>query len=194
MHSRALLQRALVHHALDRKKLAQADLDSADQLARGLQDQVILHAVIRQRALFAAEEGELEFARRWLEILSEYGEGPFPFYNDYARGRILLAEKKLKEANAQFESALGGLENADYALVRIEVLVWQAICLGALGRTAEAEKALKRAVKVAQTERVIRPFIEARAGLLELIEQIGQADLIGCWTSPEKGNRRKTRD
>lgn len=185
MHSRALLQRALVHFALDRKKLAQADLHSADQLARGLQDSVILRAVIRQRVLFAVEEGEMESARRWMGTLSEYGEQPFPFYNDYARGRLFLAEDKPEEANSQLELALKHLEDADYALVRIEALVWQAACLGALGRTADAERVLKRAVKAAQTERVIRPFLEARMGLFQLLEQVGRSgfdwlvDLVG---------------
>ena len=174
MQSRALLQRAVVHQALDRKNLALADLDAADQLARGLQDQVILRAVIRQRVLFAADDGELESARRWLKTLTEYGDQPFPFYNDYARGRVLLAEKKFRDANVQFQSALERLEQADYALVRIEVLVWKAVCLGALGKPVEAEKALKRAVKAAQMERIVRPFLEARTGLLELIDQTGR--------------------
>ena len=175
VHTRALLQHALTQYALGKKKLAYADLDSADHLARGLQDQVILRAVIRQRVLFAVEEGELESARRWLKTLSEYGAQPFPFYNAYARGRVLLAEKKCKEANTQFESALDSLEHADYALVRLEVLVGQAITLGALGRISDGEKVLRRAVRAAQTERVIRPFIEARAGLLELIDQTGRS-------------------
>ena len=185
MHSRALLQRALVHFALDRKKLAQADLDSADQLARGLQDSVILRAVIRQRVLFAVEEGEIESAQRWLETLSEYGEQPFPFYNDYARGRVMHAAQKFKEANTHFELALKHLEDADYALVRLEVLIWQAVCFGALEKTADAERVLKRAVKAAETERVIRPFVEARLGLSRLLEQVGRngfdwvEDLIG---------------
>ena len=172
-HARALLQRAMTHYALDQKKLAQADLDSADQLARGLQDQLILRLVIRQRVLFAVEDGELEAARRWLMTLADYGEWPYPFYNAYARGRVLFAEKELERANSDFESALKDLQNADHALVQIEALVWQAICLGALGRIGEAQRVLKRAMKTAQTERVIRPFIEARAGLLELLDQTG---------------------
>ncbi|HJR78856.1 MAG TPA: LuxR C-terminal-related transcriptional regulator [Anaerolineales bacterium] len=184
MHSRTLLQRAVIQYALNQKKMAQADLDSADQLARGLQDSVILRLVIRQRVLFAVEEGEIESARRWLETLSGYGEQPFPFYNDYARGRVLIAGQKYSRAHAQFEAALKNLEDADYALVRIDVLVWQAVCLGMLGKYAAGEKVLKRAVKAAQTERVIRPFIEARQGLSLLIEQTGRnefdwvADLV----------------
>lgn len=173
VHARSLLQRALVHHALGIKNLAQADVDSADQAARGLQDQVILRAVLRQRVLFAVDEGDLELARRWLNILSEYGEQPYPFYNHFARGRVWLAEKKFKHANAEFESALTSLENTDYALVRIEALVWQAVCAEALGKASEAGQALKRAVSTAQTERVMRPFVEARAGLLELLDRNG---------------------
>jgi LuxR family maltose regulon positive regulatory protein len=150
-----------------------------------LQDLVILRAVIRQRVLFAVENAELDAARRWLATLTDYGEQPYPFYNAYARGRVLLAEKELEAANTQFESAFVDLQDTDYALVQLEVLVWQSVCLGALGRTGEAEKVLKRAMKAAQTEKVIRPFIEARIGLLELLEQTGRsgfdwlADLLG---------------
>jgi LuxR family maltose regulon positive regulatory protein len=175
VHSRALLQRALTQHALGKRKLAQADLDLADQLARGLQDQVVLRAVIRQRVFFALDDEDFEAAQRWMKTLAEYGEQPFPFYNSYARGRVFLAGKKFKEARAPFESALKDLEDADYALVRIEVLIGQALCLGALGKTHEGEKALIRAVKSAQTERIIRPFIESRVSLLELIDQTGRS-------------------
>jgi LuxR family maltose regulon positive regulatory protein len=185
IHARALLQRAITHYALDQKKLAQADLDSADQLARGLQDLVVLRLVLRQRVLFAVTDGELDAARRWLTTLTDYGEQPYPFYPAFAQGRVLLAEKDLSEANAAFESALHDLNDADHALVRLEVLIWQAICLGALGQRGEAERVLKRAIKAAQTERVVRPFLEARNALLELLEQTGRsgfdwvADLLG---------------
>jgi len=174
IHSRVLLQRALIQYALDKKKLAGSDLDAADHLARGLQDQVILRAVIRQRALFAVEEADLKAAQKWLDVLTEQGEGPFPFYQAFARGRFLFAEKKFKEAQLQFDSAWKDLEDVDFVLVRIEVLVWQAACLGALGKPAEGAKILKDAINVSQTEKVIRPFIEAREGLLPLVEAAGR--------------------
>lgn len=174
VHSRALLQRALIHHAMNETKLAQADLDSADHLARGLQDQVILRSIIRQRALFAAESGELEAARKWLDVLMEYGEQPFPFFLYYARGRVSFAEGKFKQAELEFESALRSLQDADFALVRIEVMVWQAACLGALGKTTEGAKVLKQVIKASQTENIIRPFVEAKEHLLKLIEAAGR--------------------
>jgi LuxR family transcriptional regulator, maltose regulon positive regulatory protein len=85
------------------------------------------------------------------------------------------------------------LEDADYALARIEVLVWQAVCLGALKKPADGEAALKRAIKAAQTERVVRPFIEARMGLLELLDQTGRTGLdwpLDLLT----GNRKQAED
>jgi LuxR family transcriptional regulator, maltose regulon positive regulatory protein len=175
VYSRALLQRALIHNALDKGKLAQIDMDSADQLARGLQDQVILRAVIRQRVLFAVEGQDLASARQWLDVLAHYGEQPFPFYYAYAKGRVFLAEKKFREAHLEFESALQSLKDADFALVRIEVMVWQAICLSVLGRASEAAKTLQDAMKVSQTEKVIRPFLEARPGLLGLIDETARS-------------------
>jgi LuxR family maltose regulon positive regulatory protein len=164
----------LIHYALDKKRLAGSDLDAADHLARGLQDQVILRAVIRQRALFAVEEADLKAAQKWLDVLAEQGEGPFPFYQAFARGRLLFAEKKFKEAQLQFDSAWKDLEGVDFVLVRIEILVWQAACLGALGKPAEGAKILKDAASASQTEKVIRPFIEARDGLLPLVETAGR--------------------
>ena len=151
--------------------MAQADLDAADQAARGLQDQVVLRAVIRQRVLSALGENELAAGQQWLELLAGYGNQPFPFYLAYARGRVLLAERNLSEASAQFASALNSLEESDYVLARIEVLIWQAVCLGALGKISEAGQALRRAVKASQAENITRPFIEARPGLLQLIDE-----------------------
>ena len=175
VHSRALLQRALIRHAIGKKDLALADLDSADQLARGLQDQVILRAVIRQRVLFALEENDLPSARQWLDVLTQYGDQPFPFYYSFTRGRVLLAEKKCSEAQTLFVSALKNLEDADYALARIEVLVWQAVCLGMLGNTTEAGRVLKRAAGTSQTEKIVHPFVDARGELLELLSQLGRS-------------------
>jgi len=171
LQSRALLQRSLIHHALGKKKLRQADLASADKLARGLQDQVILRSVIRQRALFAAEDSDFEAAKQWMKTLLQDGKAPFPFFQSYAAGRLFLAEGKPKKAEAEFASALNDLHAADFVLVRIEFMVWQAVCLGELGRLAEALRVLKHAMKAAQTENVIRPFVEARQGVLKLVEQ-----------------------
>jgi len=58
-------------------------------------------------------------------------------------------------------------------LVRIEVMVWLAVCLDQLGKVSEGGKVLKQAIKAAQTENVIRPFVEARAGLSRLVERSG---------------------
>ncbi len=174
IHPRVLLQRALIYYALEKRKLAASDLDAADQLARGLQDQVILRAVIRQRLLFAIEEGKLGAAGQWLKTLTKYGEEPFPFYYAYAKGRFLLADKKFKEAELQFERALQDLEDADFFLVRIEVWIWQAACLRALGKIPEGAQILKSAMSASQTERVVRLFVEAQEELLHFVDHVGQ--------------------
>ena len=174
IQARIFLQRALIHYAFGNKKQAGSDLDSADHLARGLQDQVILRAVIRQRLLFAVEDGDPGSARQWLSTLTKYGQQPFPFYYAYAKGRLFLAQGKVKEAKLQFDAALNALERADFALVRIEVLVWQAVCFGKLGKIDEGRKALQAAMSASQTEKVIRPFVEAREGLLNLVDQTGR--------------------
>jgi LuxR family maltose regulon positive regulatory protein len=175
LHTRALLQRAIIHEALRKKKQAHADLDAADGLARGISDSVILRAVIRQRVLSAVEAGDLAAAQQWLDALTDLGEQPFPFYNFLARGRLLLAQQRYQEANMQFTSVLESLEDSDYVLVRIEASVWQAVCLARLGKIGDAGRVLKHATRSAQTERILRPFVEARTGLLELLEQTGRS-------------------
>jgi LuxR family maltose regulon positive regulatory protein len=174
VHSRALVQRAMIHQAVGKRKSAWADLDSADQLARGQQDPVILRAVIRQRTLFSADEQDLVSARKWLDVLAQYGAQPFPFYLSYTAGRVLLAEGKLIEAEEKFAEAARGLLDADFVLVRIEVQVWWTECLQALGRPAEALVLFTKVTQAAQTENVIRPFIEAREGLLPLLTESKQ--------------------
>src|SRR5690606_9519737 len=144
VHARALLQRALIRQAQGRKDLAIADLDAADQLVRGLQEQLFIRQVIRQRVLFALDRRDLPSAKQWLEVFAGYGDQPFPFYFSYAKGRVLFASGNREEAQAQFASALEDLQNVDYVLARGEILVWQAICLGSLGNTSEAGRALKR--------------------------------------------------
>ena len=139
-----LLQRAEIQYARDEKKSAQADLDSADQLARGLQDKTFLRSVIRQRVLFAADDENIASARQWLKTLSEFGEQPFPFYYAFAQGKVLLAEKKYKEANSAFETALSHLDEVDFTLFRLEVLIWYAICLNALNRQRGGCASLKQ--------------------------------------------------
>ena len=172
LHVRSLLERAQIQYALGDKTLAQFDLDLADQLARRLQEKTYRRSVIRQRVLFTAEDGDLTSARQWLKVLAEYGDKPFPFYSAFAEGKVLLAEKKFRQANSSFETALRHLEEVDFALFQIEVLVWQAICLEELGYTAEATHALNSAIKLARSGQVIHPFVAARERLMKLIKYI----------------------
>lgn len=58
--------------------------------------------------------------------------------------------------------------------MRIEVLIWQAACLGAMGKGSEGAKTLKSAINSSQTEGVVRPFIEARDELLHFVDHFGR--------------------
>jgi len=148
---------------------AQSDLDAADTISRSLEEIIILRSVIRQRVLFAVYEGDLVNARQWLKILAEHDEQPFPFYFAYAKGRVLLAEEKLKEANATFRTAIRQLSDLDFNLVLIDILLWQSITLHKLGDHLQAMQTLTETIRLAQQGEVIRPFVEAREDLLELI-------------------------
>ena len=181
LHVRALLQRAQIQYAHDEKKSAQTDLDSADQLARNLQDKTFLRSVIRQRVLFAADDENIASARQWLKTLSEFGEQPFPFYYGFAQGKVLLAEKKYGEARSVFEASLSHLDEVDFTLFRLEVLIWYAICLNALNRSAASAQALSNAIKLARPGDVTRPFVEARTGLLKLIGKLGSEEAAWVW-------------
>src|SRR5687768_1257004 len=181
LHVRALLQRAQIQYARNEKQTAYADLDSADHLARGLQDKTFLRSVIRQRVLFAAEDENISSARQWLKELSEFGETPFPFYYAFAQAKVLFAEKKYKEAHFALEAALSHLDEVDFTLFRLEVLIWYAICLNALNRSAEAAQALSSAINLAQTGSVTTPFVAARAGLLKLVGKIRSEEAAWVW-------------
>jgi len=181
LHVRALLQRAQIQYARNEKQSAYADLDAGDQLARGLQDKTFLRSVIRQRVLFAAEDENISSARQWLKTLSEFGEKPFPFYYAFAQGKVLLTEKKYKEAHFALEAALSHLDEVDFTLFRLEVLIWYAICLNALNRSAEAGQALSSAIHLAQAGNVTSPFVAARAGLLKLVGKIRSDEAAWVW-------------
>ncbi|HET9907689.1 MAG TPA: LuxR C-terminal-related transcriptional regulator [Anaerolineales bacterium] len=183
LHARALTQRAIIEFAIGDKDAAYIDLDSADGLARGLQNKTSLRLVIRQKIIFAVENGDNASALQWLKRLAEFGEQPFPFFYAFAKGRVLFAEKNFKEANAAFESALKSLNEVDYALFRIEILAWHAICLNKLGQTNESAQVLRNAIKAAQAGRVIRPFVEVYNHAPALMEQIGRGEF--AWVLDE---------
>jgi len=170
-HARALLQRAITYFALGDKVAAQADLDAADTISRSLEEIIILRSVIRQHVLFAVADGDLAGARRWLKMLSEYDEQPFPFYFAYAKGRVLLAEEKYKEANATFRTAIKQLSGLDFNLVLIDILIWQSISLHNLEDRPHAAQTLTEAINLARQGGVVRPFMEARDELLTIINQ-----------------------
>ena len=184
LHVRALVQRAIILWVLDEKDAARVDLDFADPLARGLQNKTSLRMVIRQRLSFAVDDENTTSARQWLKTLSEFGEQPYPFFYAFAKGRALFAEQNFKEANAALESALKSLDEVDFTLFRIEVLTWNSICLSNLDQAAEAAQVLKDAITLAQTGKVIRPFVEAYKHIPSLMEQIGRGEFP--WVTDEQ--------
>jgi len=116
------------------------------------------------------ESGE---AQKWMSTLREFGEEPFPFYYAFTKGRVFLAEGKPGEANSAFQTAIKYLDEQDYAIVRIETLIWQTIALQQLRETTQAAQALNGAIKLARPDEVIRPFIEAQAGLRPVLKALG---------------------
>jgi len=177
MHARALLQRAQIHYGLGRNDNAQADLDAADRLARSLQDNNILRSILRQRVQLAIREGDVESARQWFRTLSEYGELPYPYYHSYTKGRLLFAEKKFQEAETEFARTLKLLEGIDLNLIRMEALIWDGICLNELNQKAKASKMLEAALKLAQPGGVIRPLVEARGLIKDILSGASQSKL-----------------
>ena len=189
LNARALVQRAMIQHARGESDAALMDLDSADGLARGLQNKTSLRLVIRQRILFATETNNLISARQWLESLSEFGEQPFPFFYTFAKGRVLFAERKFKEASTAFESALKSLDEVDFTLFRIEVLIWHALSLNELSRAAEAAQTFKDALKIAQAGSVSHPFAEAYIHAPSLLDQVGHGEFAWVWEEVDRNSR-----
>lgn len=169
IHARVLLQRAQIHHALGNRDKAQADLDAADTLTRVLQDDNVLRSIIRQRIYFAIRDEELSAARKWFATLTEYGETPYPFYYAFAKGKLLLAEENFKGAGTEFKSTLKHLDQVDLAIIRMETLIGQGICLNATGQKGKAVKVLEAAMKLSQAGGVIRPLVEAQEQVLGIL-------------------------
>ena len=86
----------------------------------------------------------------------------------------------------ELASAVQSLQEADYVLVRIEVQVWQAVCLAGLGRSTEADRVLQLAIQASQTENVVRPFVEARRGLLPLLERDRENGSGWAWVAVQE--------
>ena len=68
-------------------------------------------------------------------------------------------------------------------------MIWQAACLGELGRTHDGAKVLKQPVQASQTENIVRPFVEARESLLKLIERTGRDGFT--WVLEKLGENEK---
>ena len=177
MHARALLQRAQIQYGLGSKDKAQADLDAADLLARSLPDNNILRSILRQRVQLAVREGDVESASHWFKALSEYGEMPYPYYHSYTKGRLLFAEKKFQEAETEFAKTLKLLEGIDLHIIRMEALIWDGICLNELNQKPKAAKILEEALKLAQAGGVIRPLVEARGLITDILSGASQSKL-----------------
>jgi len=190
VHARALLQRAQIHYGLGDKSNAQADLDSADRLARSLQDNNILRSILRQRVILAVRDGNLESARQWFDTLSTYGEMPYAYYHTYTKARLLLAEQRLKEAEAAFDLTLKLLEGLELALIRIETLIWHSVCLNELNQSSKATKMLNEALKLASQGHIVRPLMEARVGLMPIVKESNQRlEHTGVAWALEQANR-----
>jgi len=169
----AIVQRSVIHFAIGNKEEAWADLDSAEVIAEGLQTSFTSRTIARQRVLYDVADKNLEGARKWFNLLTEYDQTPYLFYFLHVKGRVLLLEEKTREAIAIFREALKELDAQNNNMLRIEVLIWLAVALHHSKNKAQAVKMLSSAIKLAKPGQVIRPFVEATDALLPLIHSSG---------------------
>ena len=190
VHSRILMQRAQILYGLGEREKAQADLDSADGFARSLQDKNILRSLLRQRVIIAIRDANLESARQWFATLKSFGEAPYAYYHTYTKSRLLLAERRLREAEAEFDTTLKLLDGLELVLIRIETLIWYSVCLNELNQTSKATKMLDEALLLAKQGNIVRPLVEARVGLMPMVKNSGQRlEHTGAAWALEQANR-----
>jgi LuxR family maltose regulon positive regulatory protein len=190
VHSRVLMQRAQILYGLGDREKAQADLDSADGFARSLQDKNILRSILRQRVIISIRDENLESARQWFATLKSFGEAPYAYYHTYTKSRLLLAEHRLREAEAEFDTTLKLLDGLELVLIRIETLIWYSVCLNELNQTSKATKMLDEALLLAKHGNIVRPLVEARVGLLPMVRNSGQRlEHTGVAWALEQANR-----
>lgn len=147
------------------------ELDRLEQLTHD-KTNVLTPIVAAYRAWFLAEAGETNAALHWAEEAAAEERTVVPFIAELqklARARILLAADRPGDAVPDLLAVIDDSTSGGRHLRLIDALVLMAVvCL----RQNDSQAALRhfdRAVDLAQSERIVRPFLDAGSDMVHLL-------------------------
>jgi LuxR family maltose regulon positive regulatory protein len=173
----ALVERARANAALRRPDLAAADLEHAREIARDHDVQRVTFRADLLDARMAILRGDSGRAAKFLEAAAVHGKAAqagdrFPEKHEVwliERIRLLIAQKQFDDAAKLSARAVRSATAAGRGRHVIEFLVLQALAIDGLSRRDKALATLGDALKRADGNGVVRPFVNAGGRLIPLL-------------------------
>ena len=146
-------------------------LDSLERHAVGsmASAQPLVEAV---RALYLAERGDPSRLNRWVQRHEgNFDAGALPLQEEATilQARMLFAHGDLERASELLNSLLAGVEAGGRWGRALDILVLQALLHAAADNPELAQTALGKALRLAEPEGAIRPFVDAGQPMAELL-------------------------
>lgn len=174
---------ALARVTLARVLQAQGDLDAATDALSQARQTVQTHSVFpeAQGAVEVAQvrlwlaQGKLPEAVQWAEDsqpLPDGGPSLVWELQQVARARVLIASSRPDEAARLLGRLAAAAADGGRYGRSIEIKALEAVALHAQGHTPQALMALDRALTLAEPEGYVRTFVDAGAGMAELLREL----------------------
>lgn len=157
---------ARLHQAQGEPLQATAEIDRLAMIEAERQFGPVAQSAALYRAELALRQGELATAQSWLAGIGLQVESPIEFFSEEAmlmQARILVASKRDTEALRLTSRLLGILEEQGRMGQVLEVLLLQAILFERQGNDEAVNRALGRALDLAEAEGYQRTLIDLGA-------------------------------
>jgi LuxR family maltose regulon positive regulatory protein len=161
---------ALAHQTRGEPALAETMIELALQIARGNDiPRLISLTAAYQTHLWLAQK-RLDAAVAWADAYEQEGATEYlREFEDLTLARVRLAQGDARRALSVLEGLLPPAGAAGRGATLIEGQALRALCLSARGRRADARDALARALRMAEPEGHVRPFVEAGPPMAALL-------------------------
>ncbi len=148
-----------------------SELDRLEQLTHD-KTSVLTPIVAAFRAWFLAEAGETHAGLRWVEETSAKDSAAVPYIAELqqlARARILLAVDRPDNAIPTLQALIDDSSAGGRHLRLIDALVLMAVSRHRQGEDTAAMRQFERAVDLAQSEQIVRPFLDAGLDMVPIL-------------------------
>ncbi len=175
---------AMIYRALGQIQQADYTINTIVAYLAEMNDTGLMQVVHAFQADLAVSQNDLTTANRWV---CGFDPGPLPpmltfYYPHFTLVRILLEHDK-EESRRQAAEILMRLrycvESTHNKIFLIKVLISEALLGKSAGDETAALTALKEALYLAKTSRIVRPFLEMGNGIYDLFQHLdGNDDLF----------------